>query len=267
VARQAVWSRVLTGSTPLDLLHARIVQPYARHIHGEYAIGACTHGLEEIYYRGELHPSGPGSIALLEPGEVHAGAPAGDAGFRYRVMYPGAGWFGEPAPHFAEPVVHAPGLATRLVRAHQLLSECPSDAMAGESLLVEVFAELLARYASPPANRLVDVRAGRLGIASRVMRRLGDEPAAPPSLAEVAAELGMSRYQLVRGFAQEVGLPPYAWLAQHRVARARGLLELGCRPGEVAAMVGFADQAHLTRWFRRVLGVTPAVYRNSVQDA
>jgi AraC-like DNA-binding protein len=31
-------------------------------------------------------------------------------------------------------------------------------------------------------------------------------------------------------------------------------------------MVGFADQAHLTRWFRRVLGVTPAAYRNSVQD-
>ena len=33
-----------------------------------------------------------------------------------------------------------------------------------------------------------------------------------------------------------------------------------------AALTGFADQAHLTRWFRRVVGVTPGVYRNSVQD-
>jgi AraC-like DNA-binding protein len=61
-------------------------------------------------------------------------------------------------------------------------------------------------------------------------------------------------------------VPPYAWLAQHRVARARRLLDTGLRPAEVAPLVGFADQAHLTRWFRRVLGVTPAAYRNSVQD-
>jgi len=51
-----------------------------------------------------------------------------------------------------------------------------------------------------------------------------------------------------------------------RVAQARALLERGCRPAEAAALTGFADQAHLTRWFRRVVGVTPGAYRNSVQD-
>ena len=71
----------------------------------------------------------------------------------------------------------------------------------------------------------------------------------------------------MRSFRAEVGLPPYAWLAQHRVARARVLLERGCRPAEAAALTGFADQAHLTRWFRRVVGVTPGAYRNSVQDS
>jgi transcriptional regulator GlxA family with amidase domain len=85
-------------------------------------------------------------------------------------------------------------------------------------------------------------------------------------LAALATDLGLSRYQLLRAFRTTMGVPPYAWLAQHRVARARGLLESGLRPAEVAALVGFADQAHLTRWFRRVLGVTPAAYRNSVQD-
>jgi AraC-like DNA-binding protein len=47
---------------------------------------------------------------------------------------------------------------------------------------------------------------------------------------------------------------------------ARALLEQGCRPAKAAALTGFADQPHLTRWFRRVVGVTPGVYRNSVQD-
>jgi transcriptional regulator GlxA family with amidase domain len=72
---------------------------------------------------------------------------------------------------------------------------------------------------------------------------------------------------LLRSFRAEVGMPPYAWLAQHRVARARGLLEQGHSPAEAAVLTGFADQAHLTRWFRRVVGVTPGAYRNSVQDS
>nr|WP_231628146.1 helix-turn-helix domain-containing protein [Streptomyces sp. Z38] len=104
-------------------------------------------------------------------------------------------------------------------------------------------------------------------VALTVRDRLADELLAPPSLADLAADLGLSRYQLLRAFRTTMGVPPYAWLAQHRVARARALLDAGVRPAEAAALVGFADQAHLTRWFRRVLGVTPAAYRNSVQDA
>lgn len=74
----------------------------------------------------------------------------------------------------------------------------------------------------------------------------------------------MPRYQLLRAFRTTMGMPPYAWLAQYRVNRARTLLESGRRPAEVANLVGFADQAHLTRWFRRVIGVTPAAYRAGV---
>jgi AraC-like DNA-binding protein len=62
-------------------------------------------------------------------------------------------------------------------------------------------------------------------------------------------------------------MPPYAWLAQYRVRKAQALLERGYRPAEAAVLTGFADQAHLTRWFRRVVGVTPGAYRNSVQDS
>jgi AraC-like DNA-binding protein len=98
------------------------------------------------------------------------------------------------------------------------------------------------------------------------MARLTDELLDPPSLADVAAEFDLSRFQLLRAFHAEVGMTPYAWLAQYRVNRARCLLVEGHRPAEAAALVGFADQAHLTRWFRRVVGVTPGRFRNSVQD-
>jgi AraC-like DNA-binding protein len=62
------------------------------------------------------------------------------------------------------------------------------------------------------------------------MTRLADELTCPPGLADLAAEAGLSRCQLLRSLRAEVGVPPCAWLARHRVARARLLLDQGHRP-------------------------------------
>jgi AraC-like DNA-binding protein len=269
----AEWRRVApVPGHVLDLLHARVAVPFAPHLHEQFAIGACTDGVEAIRYRGELHYSGPGSVVVLEPGETHTGAPAsGVPHFTYRVMYaaagllsdqpPGNGLPGESRPSFREPVIVDPGLAAGLRRVHAALSR-GTDPFEAESRLSWMLGELIRRHGSPAgAGTRV---AGP--VARQVMTRLADQLTCPPALAELAAERGLSRYQLVRSFRDEVGMPPYAWLAQYRVARARTLLEQGHRPAEVSALAGFADQAHLTRWFRRVVGVTPALYRNSVQD-
>ncbi len=275
---QAEWRRACPAGQALDLLHARVAEPYAPHVHEEYAVGACTAGREVIRYRGTLHYAGPGSVVVLEPGEAHTGAPADPPDFTYRVMYPAAGLLAEGllaegllaegadrVPRFREPVIADPGLAAELRRLHAalgagLLETAPLEA---ESRLSWLLGELVRRHASPCREAGVP-GAGR--VARLVMTQLADRLVSPPALAEIAAGTGLSRYQLVRSFRTEVGMPPYAWLAQHRVSAARALLERGCRPAEAAALTGFADQAHLTRWFRRVVGVTPGVYRNSVQD-
>jgi AraC-like DNA-binding protein len=267
VTATGVWQRACPAGQVLDLLHARVAEPYAPHVHEEYAVGACTAGREVIRYRGALHYAGPGSIVVLEPGEAHTGAPADPPDFTYRVMYPapdllaGTG-AAHRAPRFGEPVIADPGLAAELRRLHAAL--CSGlEPLEAEARLAWLLGELVRRHASPSRDLEVP-GAGR--VARLVMTRLAGRLVSPPALAEIAAETGLSRYQLVRSFRTQVGMPPYAWLAQHRVAQARALLERGCRPAEAAALTGFADQAHLTRWFRRVVGVTPGAYRNSVQD-
>lgn len=270
---RAVWRRACPAGQALDLLHARVAEPYAPHVHEEYAVGACTAGREVIRYRGALHYAGPGSVVVLEPGEAHTGGPADPPDFTYRVMYPAAGLLAEGLlaqgarrlSRFREPVIADPGLAAELGRLHAALGAGlgETEPLEAESRLSWLFGELVRRHASP--SRDVEVPgAGR--VARLVMAQLADRLVSPPALAEIAAGTGLSRYQLIRSFRTEVGMPPYAWLAQHRVSAARALLERGCRPAEAAALTGFADQAHLTRWFRRVVGVTPGVYRNSVQD-
>ena len=265
----SVWTRVAgTGRPALDLLHASLVHwHYAPHMHEEFSIGACTVGREVIRYRGASHYAGPGTLLVIEPGEPHTGGPADPDGFVYRVAYPPAELLtepGRPAPHFRDLVIHDPELAGELRSVHAALSR-PGDPLERESRLAELFGRLVLRHAESAGEGLPRRRLAQ--VARPVMSRLADQMASPPTLGEVASELGLSRYQLVRAFRDEVGMPPYAWLAQHRVMHAKALLERGGRLAEVAALVGFADQAHLTRWFRRVVGVTPGAYRNSVQDS
>src|SRR6202008_1114252 len=67
-------------------------------------------------------------------------------------------------------------------------------------------------------------------------------------------------YALVRAFSKEVGMPPHAYQTYVRVLRARELIALGRRLSSVALDVGFTDQSHLSRNFKRGLGVTPGRY-------
>jgi AraC-like DNA-binding protein len=267
---QALWTRTRLGrcGPPLDLLTARFDRHvYAPHAHDEYTIGVCVGGSELIDYRGGHIRTGPGSIVVLAPGEIHTGGPGTTTdGYAYRALYAAptllADGSAEP-PHFREPLLDDPELAAALLSAHSELSVCP-DPLETESRLPWLLTALTGRHSTSRVTTCVIP--GADAVARVVRDRLADELLSPPTLSDLAADLGLSRYQLLRAFRTTMGVPPYAWLAQYRVGRARTLLESGRRPSEVAALVGFADQAHLTRWFRRVLGVTPAAYRNSVQD-
>ncbi|KFG08080.1 helix-turn-helix domain-containing protein [Streptomyces scabiei] len=263
------WTRATLGhpDRPLDLLTARFDRHrYAPHTHEEFSIGICVQGASCIDYRGGALTVGEGSIVVLAPGEVHTGESAFGT-YAYRGLYPAPDLLTDGilggTPHFRDPLLHDPELAAALRTAHTELSTGP-DPLEAESRLPWLLTALARRHStSRPTS---DTIPGASGIALTVRDRLADELAAPPSLADLAADLGLSRYQLLRAFRTTMGMPPYAWLAQYRVSRARALLEAGGRPAEVAGQVGFADQAHMTRWFSRVLGVTPAAYRNSVQD-
>ena len=278
IVDRTLWTRVdgIQG-TSLDLLTARIGSlHYAPHMHDEYAIGVTLAGLETMRYRGEKIYSGAGSVVVVEPGEAHTGGPARPEGFAYLCVYPDAELLStamaadagpvSKRPHFREPIIEDRQLGEALRFAHRAL-RLGDDPLEGESRLLGVLAALVERHAGPAPPIVHQRRRADTGrIARAVAARLSDELIAPPTLAEVAADLELSRYQLLRAFRDAMGMPPYAWLAQHQVTRARALLEAGHRPAEAAMLVGFADQAHLTRWFRRVVGVTPGAYRNSVQD-
>lgn len=64
----------------------------------------------------------------------------------------------------------------------------------------------------------------------------------------------------MRTFRRSIGLSPYAYLTQIRVEAAKKLLNEGASIADVASDIGFTDQSHLTRHFKRITGVTPGQY-------
>ena len=124
-------------------------------------------------------------------------------------------------------------------------------------LAVEAAAlELLARITR---TAKLERRPAWLGAARSLLH---DRYAESLSLAEVAASVGVEPDRVARGFRRAFGEPLSSYLRRLRVDAAAELLASTDLPiSRVAADVGFADQSHLTRWFARHFGTTPARYR------
>jgi AraC-like DNA-binding protein len=90
-----------------------------------------------------------------------------------------------------------------------------------------------------------------------------DRFAEPLTLNEVAEEVGIEPHRLARAFRRTLGEPMADYVRRLRVDTAATLLRTTTLPiSQVATDAGFADQSHLTRWFGRLMGMTPAQYRS-----
>jgi len=101
--------------------------------------------------------------------------------------------------------------------------------------------------------------------ALRAREILEQSLASPPSLSVLASAVGANPFVLLREFRRRFGLPPHAYLLRLRAERARSFVARGDDLAEVAQRLGFADQSHLTRLFKRCYGITPAAYRRATQ--
>jgi AraC-like DNA-binding protein len=221
--------------------------------------GAARFSLESTQQR-----AASGELFVLEPDAVHTGMAAVPEGWAYKVLYIAPELVHEwaerdgSAPRAARWVVFrdAP-LRAALIGVHAALASEPPGLAVDESVLYAL-AALRPHLRPGPGQRRRDhaehaaVRRARRHLYERWDRRV--------MLGDLAAVAGLSRFELVRCFRADTGLTPHAYQLNLRIARARELLARGLAPAAVAAECGFADQPHLTRVFKRAVGVTPGRY-------
>ncbi len=249
------------------------------HWHDTYLIGVTEQGVQRFSCGRAQHDSTPGQVMLLEPGEVHDGDAPTPGGFTYQVMYLTPQWLDtalrdlfEQVPDgfqlgFSAPLISDPQLARAINQAFMILHQPvhghpPALRMVRDTALDHLLHQLTRQahwrrpLASSPMPR--SVQRAREFLHAHFAEDIG--------LDALARAAGTDRFRLARAFKCVTGLPPHAYLVQLRLNRARQLLARGLSPVSVAAAVGFADQSHLGRWFRRAYGLTPARYRRQCSN-
>jgi AraC-like DNA-binding protein len=251
----------------VGLMRARFVRHgFSRHSHDTFAIGVLRAGAEDLLIGHNTHHVMVGGVVMINPDVVHTGRPAAREGWAYRVLYPTvdvlAEVSGTSSPWFKEPVVYDSAAEIAILQAHRAAET--GDRLAAGTLLTRALGYLYNAYGG---GRRPDSTGAHSRSVDQAREILHERLVDPPSLGELAAEVGTGQFALLRSFRARYGLPPHAYLNQQRVRQACALLEAGVPAAQVAVTVGFTDQSHLSRHFRRTIGVAPGHYqRKNVQD-
>lgn len=256
------------GLPGVDLLKARYVtHRFTPHAHESYTIALVLSGMQEFGYRGARHHASAGSLSTLNPQEVHHGHAGVPEGWTYRVLYPSVEFVsgiaaevmtgrGTPASPRPSPTTGPPSSccgprtrprSTATTSPPRRWPAPPSPPCSG------------ATPPAPPEARSHDQDPAVRRAREILHERLVD----PPTIEDLARAVDARPFTLIRAFKAATGLPPHAYLNTLRIMRARRLLQAGTPPAQVAGDVGFTDQAHLSRHFKRMVGVPPAAYQRA----
>ena len=163
---------------------------------------------------------------------------------------------------------------TKIQLAHlsgvRALDSETSEAARKAWAVFEARSSLLERVAS-----LVEL-AAMVAFACRLVQTVGDEPRVSrvrtflqehlsehTEISRLAEIVSLSRCHFIRVFHRAVGVSLHRYVTLVRTRQAESLLRAGVPIAEAAGSAGFYDQSHLSRYFRRILGVTPGQYQKA----
>jgi AraC-like DNA-binding protein len=164
-------------------------------------------------------------------------------------------------------VLFDPLLRQRINQLHQAL-EAPGGELEAESRLAFV-AERLQQHLGAHAAAAGAQEGGpaRADVAHQLRELIDAGFRDKVTLSQASETIHAHPAHLVRMFSREFGISPHQYLTGRRVDLARRLLLDGVPPSAAAATVGFFDQSHLNRSFRRLLGTSPGRYAGRTRQA
>jgi len=239
---------------------------YHTHSHDEFSFGVIDGGEADYLNMKHKNHIGTGHTVTINPGDAHSCNPkCGD--WSYRMLFVDAVWVGT----LQQEMLNCTGvdylpftqLCNHDAQSYQVFSQLFStllvetNPLVAESLLIQFF-ELY--FLSADARNNVSKKIDTSQI-KQVKELIGDQLEKNISLDEFSEHCGLSRYHLIRSFKQMYGQSPHAFQLDQRIKKAKLLLQKGISIVEIANTLGFADQSHFQRNFKKRLAITPKQYQ------
>lgn len=251
----------LPGITHLRAHH--ISQEFDPHTHDEYVIGLIEAGNAVTRYNKQIVVLPTESVMTLNPGDVHSGRDMDGGVLSYQLFYIAPKVFGQllSDPHRL-PVFSSINISQQIHLS--VLKNTFAILNSHHGLLgkQEATIELLQHVANYtlfiPSPLKTPSSICAIDIVHDYLQTYYNQPITIEELSRVA---GLQRDYLIRAFHTKFGLPPYKYLLQIRIERSKPLLLSGKSIAEVANLVGFADQSHYSRFFKRFVGVSPGAFQ------
>ena len=240
---------------------------YHAHSHNEFSFGVIDRGSAQYINQRKKQRIVSGNTVTINPGDIHSCNPD-KSDWSYRMLFVDALWIGKLQSEMIKKNDDYQGFSRLLetdpsyYQHFNILFEClikETNSLVSESLLIDFLEQCFFREKPIRARKDSELSPQRL---SWVNEKILDELEVNHSLNDLSRESGISRYHLIRSFKQAYGLSPHALQLDARIKKAKVLLKQGYLLTDISVKLGFSDQSHFQRNFKKRLALTPKQYQN-----
>ena len=256
----------LSLSAALDFVEMRTASYtnscYSTHSHDEFSFGVVDQGNALYKNTRAVHNISAGAMVTINPGDAHSCNPQSD-NWSYRMIFLNTQWLGnlqkEMNPNqdldylpFEQHLLNDTHNYTKFSQLFELL-QSETNPLLAQGSLIEYCVQLF--------NTKLDSQPLKAAKLSLVQQLIMDELGSQLSLAQLCEQVDLSSFHLIRSFKQQYGQTPHAYQLDQRIKKAKLLLKEGQGLAHVALSLGFADQSHFQRHFKKRIAITPKQYQ------
>ena len=266
--------RIVYQDPDLDIEAYRfkgIMQKFPSHFHEYYVIGFIEKGQRHLVCQGVEYIINPGDILLFNPYDTHSCEQIDGKTLDYRCLNVNKEVMKkvtveiqgqEGLPYFRKNVLMHSEISANLRELHMKILQEDKE-FKKEELFLYLIEELIQ------TNSNLTIQPTKIETSQEIQLvcdYLEENYSKTIKLEALSKLTGGSKYQLLRSFIKQKGITPYSYLETIRINHAKNLLEDGIKPIEVSFLTGFSDQSHLTKSFKRRIGLAPKQYMKSFES-
>ncbi|MGX9522668.1 AraC family transcriptional regulator [Vibrio mediterranei] len=241
---------------------------YGKHTHEEFSVGSVDCGQSNYFNNNIERKIKTGSLVIVNPLEVHSCNPNPDMKWSYKMLYVCPKWLGNiqsmivenPSKDFIPfTIIHTntPEIYWQFQSlAGSIMDNV--DQMQVEEESIAFFSNLFGNINTPDVHKLILKKVN----ITKARRFIRDNFKNNISIREIAQYSGLSEYHLIHSFRKSYGITPHAMQISMRINEAKVLLKRGNNIASVATELGFNDQSHFHRNFKKLVAATPLQYKD-----